>query len=63
MPKSKLVKNDKVQLNECVDPTQSVTIELPCAMAERVAKLAQESGTTLSNVLIEALDSFLRKRT
>ena len=49
-------------LNECKDPTQSITIELPCAMAERVLKIADEKETTLSNILIEALDSFLRKQ-
>ena len=49
-------------LNECKDPTQSITIELPCAMAERVQKLAEEKDTTLSNILIEALDSFLREQ-
>ena len=48
-------------LNECKDPTQSITIELPCAMAERILKIADEKETTLSNILIEALDSFLRK--
>ena len=49
-------------LNECKNPTQSVTIELPCAMAERVLKIADEKETTFSNILIEALDSFLRKQ-
>lgn len=48
--------------NECTDSTQSMTIELPCAMIERVQKLADEKNTTLSNILIEALDSFLRKQ-
>lgn len=49
-------------LNECKDPTQSITLEIPCAMAERVLKLAREKETTLSSILIEALDSFLRKQ-
>ena len=49
-------------LNECKDPKQSITIELPCAMAERILKIADEKKTTLSNILIEALDSFLRKQ-
>ena len=49
-------------LDECTDPTQSITVELPCAMAERVVKLADEKETTLSNILIEALDSFLRQQ-
>ncbi len=49
-------------LDECTDPTQSITVELPCVMAERVVKLADEKETTLSNILIEALDSFLRQQ-
>ncbi len=47
--------------NECKDPTQSMTIELPCAIVDRVNKLAEENDTTISSILIEALDSFLRK--
>jgi len=49
-------------LKECTDPTQSITVEIPCVMAERVIKLADEKETTLSNILIEALDNFLRKQ-
>lgn len=52
--------NDTTHMNECTDPTQSITIELPCAMAERVMKIAEDQGTDLSNILIEALDHFLR---
>lgn len=47
-------------LNECTDPTKTITIELPCAMAERVKRLANENQTSMSNILIEALDTFLR---
>ncbi len=48
-------------INECSDPDiESITIELPCEMATRVQKLAEEHNTTLSNILIEALDSFMR---
>ena len=49
-------------LNQCADPTETITIELPCAMAKRVLKLADEKKTSLSNILIEALDSFLRQQ-
>ena len=46
---------------ECADPNkQSITIELPCEMAARVQKLAEENNTTMASLLIEALDSFLR---
>jgi len=55
------MKQDEI-LNECSDPKQSITIELPCEMAVRVQKLADENKTSLSNILIEALDSFLRNR-
>lgn len=50
-------------VNECLDPEkQSITIELPCEMATRVQKLAEENNTTLSNILIEALDTFMRRQ-
>lgn len=47
--------------NECSDPTLTLSIELPCQMVERVEKYAKENGATVAGVLIEALDSFLRK--
>lgn len=61
MQRLKTMENDFI-LNECKDPTQSITLELPCVMAERVQKLANEKKTTLANILIEALDCFLRKQ-
>jgi len=48
--------------NEFSDPTQTLTVELPCQMVERVERYAQENGSSLTGVLIEALDSFLRKQ-
>lgn len=54
---------DKDLFAECADPEkQSMTIELPCEMASRIQKLAEEKNTSLSNILIEALDSFLRRQ-
>lgn len=55
------MKRDEI-LNECSDPKESITIDLPCEMATRVQKLADENNTSLSNILIEALDAFLRNR-
>ncbi len=49
-------------LNECLDPNESITIDLPCEMAVRVQKIADENNTTLSNIVIEALDAFLRNQ-
>lgn len=47
--------------NECADPTQNFTVELPCRMVERIERYAKKNGTSVGNVLIEALDSFLRR--
>jgi hypothetical protein len=44
----------------CSDPTQDVTIRIPCALAERVAAFAKDNASTFSSVVIEALDFFLR---
>ncbi len=47
--------------NECTDPTQNFTVELPCQMVERIERYAKENETTVEGVLIEALDNFLRR--
>jgi hypothetical protein len=47
--------------NECSDPTQTLTVELPCQIVERMERYAKKNETNLTGVLIEALDSFLRK--
>ncbi|MDA3788278.1 MAG: hypothetical protein PF503_07255 [Desulfobacula sp.] len=46
---------------ECSDPTQTLSIELPCQMVERIERYAKNNETSVTGVLIEALDSFLRK--
>ena len=48
--------------NECSDPTQTLTVELPCQMVERIERYAKNNETDVTGVLIEALDSFLRKQ-
>jgi hypothetical protein len=48
--------------NECVEPTDSLTIELPCQIIERIERYAKDNETDLTGVLIEALDSFLRNQ-
>lgn len=37
-------------------------IELPYGMAERVRIYAEENGTTVQTVVIEALDTFIREQ-
>ena len=46
--------------DQCQDPTQSLTIELPCQIVERIERYAKENKTNVTGVLIEALDNFLR---
>lgn len=46
--------------DECSDPTQTLSIELPCQMVERIERYAKENGATVAGVMIEALDNFLR---
>jgi hypothetical protein len=40
--------------------TQQITIQLPNRIIERVEKYGKENGNTITGVVIEALDSFLR---
>lgn len=54
--------NEKNTANECSDPTQSLTVQLPCQMVERVERYAKDTGTNFTGVLIEAVDQFLRNR-
>ena len=48
--------------NQCQDLTQTLTIELPCQILERIERYAKENGLDVAGVLIEALDEFLRKQ-
>ena len=50
------------KLNECSDLTQTLSIELPCQMVERIERYAKDNETSVAGVLIEALDSFLRRQ-
>jgi hypothetical protein len=40
---------------------QQITIHLPYRLAQRAEKYANENGNTVTGVVIEALDTFLRK--
>jgi hypothetical protein len=48
--------------NQCQDPTQTLSIELPCQMVQRIERYARDNDVSLTGVLIEALDNFLRKQ-
>jgi len=40
--------------------TQELTIHVPRRLSERVERYANENGNTVTGVVIEALDTFLR---
>jgi hypothetical protein len=48
--------------NQCNDKTKEFNIQIPCMLAERVESYASKNNTTIASVIIEALDSFLRKQ-
>ncbi|MFC1515825.1 hypothetical protein ACFL7E_03600 [Thermodesulfobacteriota bacterium] len=51
--------NFKIQ---CADITKEFNIQIPCRLAERVKAYASENNTTISGVVIEALDTFLKEQ-
>jgi hypothetical protein len=52
---------DKSPKDICSDPTEEITVRIPCALAERIAAYAADNQSTSSSVIIEALDFFLRQ--
>ena len=54
----KVTDSSNTQQIECED----LLINLPCDLAARVKMYAAENDTTATNVIIEALDTFLREQ-
>ena len=48
--------------DQCNDITKEFNVQIPCMLAERVEFYASKNNTTIASVIIEALDSFLRKQ-
>lgn len=48
--------------DQCNDITKEFAIQIPCMLAERVESYATRNNTTITSVIIEALDTFLRKQ-
>lgn len=53
---------DKKFEDQCADLTREFHIKIPCQLAKRVEGYASANNTTITGVVIEALDSFLRNR-
>ena len=47
---------------ECADSTQELTIQIPCRLAERINAYVSKNDSTITHVVIEALDIFLREQ-
>jgi hypothetical protein len=54
--------NDQCEPITCSDNTQMITMQIPCRLVERAEKYANENGNTVTSVVIEALDTFLKGR-
>ena len=54
-----MAKNSKS--NQCDENTQKIVINIPCQLALRAEKYAEQTGNTLTGVVIEALDALLMK--
>jgi hypothetical protein len=48
--------SEKTEHNDCID----LHISIPCELGNRVRGYAEKHGTSVTNVLIEALDAFIR---
>ena len=46
--------------DQCADITKEFNLHIPCTLAERVEAYASKNNTEITNVVIEALDTFLR---
>ena len=47
--------------DQCTDDIQQIVINVPCQLAVRAEKYAAATGNTITGVVIEALDTLLRK--
>jgi len=48
--------------DQCTDLTKEFNLQIPCRLAERVEAFASANNATITGVVIEALDTFLREQ-
>lgn len=48
--------------NQCKDLAREFNLQIPCRLAERVETYASANNTSITGVVIEALDTFLRQQ-
>ena len=49
-------------LPECTEDTEQIVINIPCRLAKRIQRYADENSNTITGVVIEALDALLGGR-
>jgi hypothetical protein len=49
-------------IEQCSDITKEFKLHIPCILAKRVEAYASDNNTSINSIVIEALDSFLRKQ-
>jgi len=54
---------DEPLSDQCPDDTQQIVVNIPSQLAMRAEKYATETGNIITGVVIEALDTLLRKPT
>ncbi len=57
-----LVMDNKNFKDQCTDLTKEFNLQIPCTLAERVEAYASANKATITGVVIEALDTFLREQ-
>ncbi len=50
--------SEKSEHHEC----ENLYVDIPCELADRVRDYAEKHNVSITNVMIEALDSFLRSQ-
>jgi hypothetical protein len=53
---------DQLLSDTCSDHVTEYNIKIPCPLAARIETFANENNTSFATVIIEAIDTFLRKQ-
>lgn len=53
--------NDDSSSLNCSDDTQQITVQLPCRLVQRIERYARKQDNTVTGIVIEALDTYLRE--
>ena len=54
--------NNKNFKDQCTNLTKEFNLKIPCRLAERIEAYASANNATITGVVIEALDTFLREQ-